>query len=1413
MEKIINPKANILIVDDDVLIAESNKFQIKNFGYNPVGVAINGQKAIDLAKEKSPDLILMDINLGRASIDGITAAEEIHKFADIPIIFLTAYSDPDTIERAKKVGPYGYLIKPFDKRELQVAIETSLYKHTFEKNIKEQELLFRTIANFAYEWEFWILPDLQFKYCSPSCQRVTGYLAEEFMANPNLLSDIVHPGDRIAFDKHLQEYYSERKDETVKNFQFRILSKQGAIKFISHTCSSIYDDKRNYLGRRVTNIDITERILYEQTLQAQKNEFETIFDLVPAQIWYKDTNNRFIKVNKQVCKDIGLTNSEIEGRSAEELFPSFAKQYFQDDLEVFNSQKPKLGISEQINTVSGEVRWLHTDKIPVLGIDGKTIGLIAFVQDITESNRMTEMLQKSEKNYRVIFNSTNEAIFIHDSLTGKILDVNDSMLKMYNYESKEDLMRNLETFRSNEYPYTQDVASDYLHKTTISGPQTFEWLAKKKNGERFWTEVSLKETEIDGQGRILAVVRDISERKKTDEALQKNKERWETLFSNSPNAIAIYKAVDDGKDFIFTDFNLTAQKIDNLKRTDVIGKRLSILFPGAEELGFLEIFREVWLTGTTKHINSSFYKDDRIEGWRENIIYKLNTDEIVAIYNDVTDRMNAEIKILQSEKKFRSLFENAADPILLVDLDGTILDVNPATCNILGYSYNELLNMKTMNLNTDEYKPKIKERFDILIQRGQHYFETNHLTKYGSVLQFEVSSKIIELENRKIILSVYRDITVKKQAEIAIRKSEEKFRSIFENHSAIKILIDLKTGNIADANEAAAKFYGWSIEELKNMRIQEINTRPPDEVKLFMGKVKTDQQTHFEFSHILKDRSIREVEVFSSKIDIGGNIYIHSIIHDITNRKIAEKALIESEQKFRAVIENADAIIIRLDTDGKISLFEGRALSLLGYEPNQFTGFSAYEIYKDYPEIISHFRTALNGKRTQSVLKMKSFFFECLFTPLFDTENSFIGTIGLAVNITDRIKLSDSLLKLTTAVEQSQISIIITNADAIMEYVNPYCCKITGYSLEETLNQNPRIFQSGETPAEEYKSMWAKISSGKKWTGVFHNRRKNGDIYLESTIITPIINKDGQITNYIAVKEDITEKIEKEKELKQYREHLEELVETRTEELDQLNMDLNEQLQKQKELEMMLQQSLEKEKELNEIKSRFISTTSHEFRTPLTSVLSSAELIKRYGRKWEEEKFNEHLSRIIKNIENLTNLLDEVLTLSRIEGGRSIIQPEVLNLYDFCLEIIDQVQHSVKRRHNFVFNYLPDQKVYFLDPKLLKFIISNLLSNAFKYTPADGNIELKISIIEKQIIIEIEDNGLGIPDEEKPYLFQPFYRCSNSVNIQGTGLGLSIIKQSVELHNGEIRFQSKLGKGTKFTVKLNLEISNQQLNG
>jgi signal transduction histidine kinase len=297
-------------------------------------------------------------------------------------------------------------------------------------------------------------------------------------------------------------------------------------------------------------------------------------------------------------------------------------------------------------------------------------------------------------------------------------------------------------------------------------------------------------------------------------------------------------------------------------------------------------------------------------------------------------------------------------------------------------------------------------------------------------------------------------------------------------------------------------------------------------------------------------------------------------------------------------------------------------------------------------------------------------------------------------------------------------------------------------------------------------------------------------------------DENGLPCRMLGTIQDITERVKARQELEMYKNHLEDLIKARTADLDNANKRLINEIQKEKEYELMLKSSLEKEQELNELKTRFISTTSHEFRTPLTSVLSSAELIKRYGTKWSQDKIGEHLNRIKGSVEHLTKLLDDVLTISRADNGKISYNPQLIDLKSLCEEIIAEAKSHSNDKHNFIFEYSVEKLNFMLDPKLIRFILVNLLSNAFKYSPDGGNVILQIIDDECSLFFTVEDNGIGIPEEDRKHLFDPFHRGNNVNEISGTGLGLSIVNKSTEIHSGKIVYKSLADHGTSFTVTI-----------
>jgi signal transduction histidine kinase len=239
-------------------------------------------------------------------------------------------------------------------------------------------------------------------------------------------------------------------------------------------------------------------------------------------------------------------------------------------------------------------------------------------------------------------------------------------------------------------------------------------------------------------------------------------------------------------------------------------------------------------------------------------------------------------------------------------------------------------------------------------------------------------------------------------------------------------------------------------------------------------------------------------------------------------------------------------------------------------------------------------------------------------------------------------------------------------------------------------------------------------------------------------------------------------------------------------------------------MEISLLETLEKERELSEMKSRFVATASHEFRTPLTTIMSSAELLKQFRDRMTAERVEDHLLRIIRQVKYMTTLIDDLLVLGKAQSGKLEFTPQLLDINALCLEILDHMGETLKNsvQVSYVSQYTCDLRPF--DPRLLRLIVSNLLSNAAKYSPKGSQVRFELRCAPAETVLIVQDHGMGIPEKDLLHIFKPFYRAGNVGTIGGTGLGLSIIRQAVELHGGTVELESQEGAGTKFTVRLPL---------
>jgi two-component system sensor kinase FixL len=419
-------------------------------------------------------------------------------------------------------------------------------------------------------------------------------------------------------------------------------------------------------------------------------------------------------------------------------------------------------------------------------------------------------------------------------------------------------------------------------------------------------------------------------------------------------------------------------------------------------------------------------------------------------------------------------------------------------------------------------------------------------------------------------------------------------------------------------------------------------------------------------------------------------------------------------------------------------------------------------------------------------------------------------------------ELSDAALRLQTVIETAIDGIITIDEKGRVETFNSAAAQLFGYKPEEVIGQNVKILmpspfrQKHDQYMENYRQTHeAKIIGiGREVVGM----KKDGTTFPMRLSVGESLLFERRI--FTGIIHDLSEVKAAEEEIRKLNEELEEKVIERTEELASVvnkllntNKQLQYEVQERKSAEKALRESeletrksLQKEKELSELKSRFVSMASHEFRTPLSTILSSVTLLARYKEAEQQPKREKHINRIKSAVRNLTGILNDFLSLSKLEEGKVEVEPSSFELRSVTPEIIDEIEGLLKPGQEIILEPVSENVEFYSDKRLLKNILFNLFSNAIKYSGEGKKIFCREKIDGTNIIFEVEDQGIGIPESEHHNMFTRFFRAGNATNIQGTGLGLTIVKQYLDLLGGDISFTSEVDRGTTFTVTLPIKL-------
>ena len=513
----------ILLVEDEAIIALSHKKKLNKYGFDVV-TADTGEKAVEIARSDALiDLVLMDINLGDG-IDGTEAAEIILKIRNLPLVFLSSHTDQEVVDKTDGITSYGYIVKNSGETVLAASIKMAF--RLFEANeklknataaLKESEEKFRQITESMGE-VLWLRSkdNAEILYISPTYEKVWGQSCNSLYDNPSSFIDSVYDEDKPAVISEFKKYRSAGKFD----LEYRIIRPDGSIRWIWAQSFSVRNDIGDIVRYAGIAQDITERKRIEFDLAENEERFRLLFEQAEFSFSLYDVilDNKgmlcdlaFLEVNEAYEKITGRNASDFYNKTLLQIFPATEEYWLKKCEEVILTGKPC-----HYENYSKEL-----DRYIELFVYTPQKGKLAFIGlDSTDRKKSEEKLILSERTYREIFDNINDSLFIHDINTGDILDVNESMLNKYGY-LREDLPGlTVESLSLLVEPYTNKHAIELIKRAANGETVIFEWLNRKKNGEVFYSENILKYVIIAGTPRIMAIVRDVTDRKKAEEKIR-----------------------------------------------------------------------------------------------------------------------------------------------------------------------------------------------------------------------------------------------------------------------------------------------------------------------------------------------------------------------------------------------------------------------------------------------------------------------------------------------------------------------------------------------------------------------------------------------------------------------------------------------------------------------------------------------------------------------------------------------------------------------------------------------------------------------------------------------------------------------------------------------------------------------------
>ncbi|MBF0494128.1 MAG: PAS domain S-box protein [Candidatus Omnitrophica bacterium] len=952
-------------------------------------------------------------------------------------------------------------------------------------------------------------------------------------------------------------------------------------------------------------------------------------------------------------------------------------------------------------------------------------------------------------------------------------------------------------------------------------------------------------------------------RSEKDEALSASEARYKELFNNIGSCAVIFEAVDDGRDFVFKDINKSTERLEKVRRKDIIGKSVTAVFPDIKEIGLFEVLQEVWMTGNSAEHPTAYYSEGTVAGWKDNYVYRLPSGEIVVVYDDVTEQKRAEEDTKALSLTLEKIIEGTLDLIFVKDTAGRYIMVNLACADFFELSKEEIIGGDDADLFSPETARSLMET-DLRVMRSGKTEVLEEKVEYNGEEHIFISTKSPNFDGEgKVtgITCVMRDITDREKAKSDVQEGGEELREereklqekseslreeseklqekskklqkeseklqgertkfleeserlsresekLREEKENIKKVIDAVPGLVYEIyaapngemkwmflNNMAEEFFGMAPEEvIGDFRLVFEKVVPEDQEALrnsIADAVRKRVMWEHECRYIAPDGSTRGVYCkgnFVREDNSGGTVWAGVII-DNTVKKNTEKELKNITDRFRDIALTSGDWIWEIEREGKFTYVAGNVKQILGYGPEEILGktpfdfmtsdeaartlvaFKAFREQKKPIKDLENWNIAKNGEKVLLVTNG---------TATFDDNGTFTGYRGVNKDITLKRKTEREMRRLQKQMEYilgaTKTGLDIIDGEFNIIYIDPEWEKTYG---EPAGRKCYEYFDDRKEPCPECGML--KALSAKKVVVTEKNLPKEGMRPVQITSI-PYRDDDGK-WRVAEVRVDISEIKKARSEITTIQSKFEGDKEKLTESMTQL-------VQAEKMIAL----------------GELTAGIAHELNQPLNIIKIIAQMMQRNIEKgdFSVADAKNDLPEIVNQVNRMAEIIKHMRVFTRSTVGTDMVESDINVVVHDLLTLLSQQY----RDHNIELvvtlgEHLPLVKI---DQIRVEQVLLNLLNNAMQAVEAAAKSPKKIEIKtytkedNKKIVMEVIDNGIGVPDEVKTKIVQPFFTTKEPG--KGTGLGLSVSNKIAEEHGGNLEFTSVQGEGTAFRLVL-----------